>query len=322
MGEKVIIFANPIAGRGKGRVLAEALGARFRAEGWDACEVYEKPSSVSDATLDGITAAVSIGGDGTLRSVVERVTDGGKNEGPGVVVVPMGTANLMGRHLGVGLSEKGLEDRAVGAIRERRVVRLDVGRVMSNAKGQKSNVEETEGEAEREPPGGQLFLLMVGVGIDGEIVHALDRIRTGPIGYLSYVRPAVETFAGYRFHDMEVEVDGRRVFRMGPALVFVGNVAEYGTGFPILPLAQSDDGLLDVCVLPTRSATDLVEHAVAAVAGEHHLRDGSVYVKGKRVRVTSREPVAVQADGDPAGWTPIEIGLLETRVAFLVPPGV
>jgi len=309
VAEKVVIFANPIAGRGKGRVLAEALKARFEAEGWAAYTAYERPGSVSADTLAGVTAAVSIGGDGTLRSVVARVTDGGKHEGPGVVVVPMGTANLMGKHLGVGLSERGLEDRAVGAIRGRKVVRLDVGRVMSNVKGQMSNVGEEH-----------LFLLMVGVGIDGEIVHALDRIRTGPINYLSYIRPAVEAFAGYRFHELEVEVDGRRVWRMGPALVFVGNVPEYGTGFPILPEARSDDGLLDVCVLPTQSATDLVEHAVAAVAGEHYLREGAVYVKGRRVHVTSREPVAVQADGDPAGWTPIEIGLLETRVAFLVPP--
>jgi diacylglycerol kinase family enzyme len=299
-------------------VLADGLKARFEAAGWGACAVYDKPSSVSGDTLAGMTAAVSIGGDGTLRSVVERVTDGGRHEGPGVVVVPMGTANLMGRHLGIGLNEKGVEERAVGAIRERRVVKLDVGVVMSKVKGQMSKVGEGAQAAEREE---QLFLLMVGVGLDGEIVHALDRIRTGPINYLSYIRPAVEALAGYRFHELEVEVDGRRVSKMQPSLVFVGNVAEYGTGFPILPLARSDDGLLDVCVLPTKSATDLVEHAVAAVAGEHHLREGAVYVTGKRVRITSREPVAVQADGDPAGWTPVEVGLLETRVAFLVPPG-
>jgi diacylglycerol kinase family enzyme len=311
VGEKVIIFANPIAGRGKGRVLAERLKARFHAEGWAAQAIYERPTSVSPDTLAGMTAAVSIGGDGTLRSVVERVTDGGKHEGPGVVVVPMGTANLMGKHLGIGLSERGLEDRAVGAIRERKVVRLDLGRVTSNVKSQTSNVGEEH-----------LFLLMVGVGLDGEIVHALDRVRTGPIGYLSYVRPAVEALAGYQFHEMEVEVDGHRVWRMGPALIFVGNVPEYGTGFPILPEARSDDGLLDVCVLPTQFATDLVEHAVAAVAGEHYLREGAVYIKGKQIRITSREPVAVQADGDPAGWTPIEVGLMKTRVAFLVPPTV
>src|SRR5207249_4440806 len=104
---------------------------------------------------------------GTLRSVVARVTKGGENEGPGVLVVPMGTANLMGRHLGVGLSVRGLEERAVSAIARRRIVRLDVGVIRSE-----------KGEA-RSDNDRRLFLLMVGIGIDGEIVHALDKVRRG-----------------------------------------------------------------------------------------------------------------------------------------------
>jgi len=305
--QRILIFANPVAGKGKGKLLAERLGERFTREGWDAVIVRERPGDASDQMLAGMTAAVSIGGDGTLRSVVERITDGGRTEGPGVLVVPMGTANLMGRHLGVGLSMRGVEERAVAAIRGRRMVRLDVGKVTSQ-RGERGS--ETED---------RLFLLMVGIGLDGAIVHALDRVRKGPIGFASYLRPAFETLAGYGFHEIEVEVDGQVVWRMGPAVAFAGNVKEYGTGFPILPLARSDDELLDVCVLPARSATDLIEHAVAMVAGEHHLREGVVYVKGKRVAVRSKEAVAVQADGDPAGWTPVEMELMKTRVGFIVP---
>jgi diacylglycerol kinase (ATP) len=299
--QRVVIFANPIAGKGKGRLLAERLSQRFEREGWQATLALDRPDEVDSKALAGMTAAVSIGGDGTLRAVVERLTDGGQNEGPGVLVVPMGTANLMGRHLGVGLGVKGLEERAVKTIAGRRIVKLDVGMIRS-AKAE------------------QMFLLMVGVGLDGEIVHALDRVRKGPIGFASYVIPAFGTLAGYRFHEIEVVVDGQVVWRMAPEVAFAGNVKEYGTGFPILPLARSDDELLDVCVMPAKSVTDLIEHFVATFAGEHHLREGVVYVKGRRVVVRSREPVAVQADGDPAGWTPVEMELLKTRVAFIVPP--
>jgi diacylglycerol kinase family enzyme len=301
MTQRVLIFANPIAGRGKGRLLAQRLHDRFTAEGWDSTLLFERADAVPDETTAGATAVVSIGGDGTLRSVVQRMTAGGANEGPGVVVVPMGTANLMGKHLGVGLSENGLEGRAVAAIRDRRIVRLDLGAVRR------------PGEAGP----GQLFLLMVGVGIDGEIVHALDRVRTGPIGYLSYVAPAVGTLANYRFRPLHVEVDGRVVFRTAPAVAFVGNVAEYGTGFPILPHARSDDQLLDVCVLPASTPDHLLRHAMSTLTGEHVLGEGVVYLKGRSVRITSPEPVAVQADGDPAGHTPLDVELLPTRVAFL-----
>ena len=297
MSHRVVIFANPIAGKGKGRRVAEALAGRCRTEGWDASVVFDRPDSVTPDVVAGVTDVVSIGGDGTLRAVVERVTDAGRHPGPGVLVIPMGTANLMGRHLGLGLSLRKFEDRAIAAIRGGRRVALDAGRA-----------------------NGKIFLLMVGVGIDGEIVHAVDRARTGPIGFASYLKPAFASLAGYAYPSLEVQVDDQCVFGMKPAVAFIGNVPEYGTGFQILPHARSDDEVLDVCVLPARSAKEMIDHFLRAAAGEHLMGEGVVYAKGRRVRVTSDRPVAAQADGDPAGFTPVEIDLLSTRVAFIVPP--
>lgn len=309
MSQKVVIFANPIAGRGRGRVLAERLRGRFEKEGWEGRVVFERPDLAAEETITGITAAVSIGGDGTLRSVVERVTAGGANEGPGVLVVPMGTANLMGKHLGISLKENGLEDRAVAAIAGRKIARLDVGVIRSQERESSSETKEIR----------RLFLLMVGIGIDGEVVHAMGRVRKGPIAISSYVKPGLGALAEYHYHSLDVEVDGERVFGGGPAVAFVGNVKEYGTGFEILPQAKSDDELLDVCVLPANRPQELIGHFLAAAAGEHIHGEGVVYMTGKRVKVTSPEPVAVQADGDPAGWTPVEMELLPRRVGFIVP---
>jgi YegS/Rv2252/BmrU family lipid kinase len=292
-----VIFANPIAGKGKGQRLANAVADRCRQHGWDAAVCFERPDTAPAGLLANATDIVSIGGDGTLRGVMERVTDAGSQPGPGVLVIPMGTANLMGRHLGVGLSLRNVEDRAAQTIQSGRRVQLDAGVV-----------------------NGKIFLLMVGVGIDGQIVHAVDQVRKGPIGFTSYLRPAFETLAAYSYPSIQVEVDGQRVFDMRQAVAMVGNVPEYGTGFPILPAARSDDQVLDVIVLPARTASDLIHHFLAAAAGEHLHGEGVVYVKGKRVRVVSDQPLAAQADGDPAGFTPLEIDLLPVRPAFIVPP--
>jgi diacylglycerol kinase family enzyme len=209
----------------------------------------------------------------------------------------MGTANLMGRHLGIALSLWKYEDRAIAAIRTGRRVHLDAGRAND-----------------------KVFLLMVGVGIDGEIVHAVDRARKGPIGFTSYLKPAFASLAAYSYPSLEIEVDGRRVFAMKPAVAFIGNVPEYGTGFAVLPHARSDDQVLDVCALPARSPTELIHHFLRAAVGEHLMAEGVVYAKGRHIRITSNHPIAVQADGDPAGFTPTQITLLPTRVAFIVPP--
>ena len=219
---------------------------------------------------------------------------------PPLLVVPLGTANLMGRHLGirwVGRDAGGPGERRRS--RRGRVVLLDAGR---------SN--------------GTLFLLMVGVGFDGAVVHELARVRKGPIGYANYVLPAALALEDYQYPPLRVTVDEREVFAAAPAVAFVGNVAEYGTGFPILPKARPDDGLLDVCVIPCRSPLDLAHYFLRAAAGEHLQEENVVYVR-RPARADrdagSDDPVPVQVDGDAAGHTPVAIDLLPVRLPFIVP---
>ena len=95
--------------------------------------------------------------------------------------------------------------------------------------------------------------------------------------------------------------------------------ASTGPGFPVLPHARADDGLLDVCVMPCTSMHELIPLVMAAAAGEHTRAEGVVYVKGRHITVDSPDPVPVQVDGEPAGTTPLRIDLLPRRVAFVVP---
>jgi diacylglycerol kinase family enzyme len=87
----------------------------------------------------------------------------------------------------------------------------------------------------------------------------------------------------------------------------------------MLPHARPDDGLLDVLAIPVASRAEALTMFMHAVAGEHLQTEGTRYVRGKHVKVTTAEPVAVQADGEAAGFTPLEVDLLEVRVPFIVP---
>ncbi len=291
MIERIAIFANPIAGKGRGQRVAAELRRGLAAGGHRVEVVLDQSSD----PLRWATIVITVGGDGTLRAAVDRLIEIG-GDMPLVLPVPMGTANLMGRHLGVAWTPATLVPAVVATVRRRHVRRLDAGVV------------------NRKP-----FLLMVGVGLDGQVVHLLDEMRRGPIAYASYVLPTVMTLAGYRFPPLTVVVDDQVVATDLPAVAFVGNVPEYGTGMPILTHAVPDDGLLDVCVLPCRDLRDLAEVLLAVAQGEHPQREGVVYTRGRRVRVTSPEAVPVQADGDSAGFTPVEIDVLPGRVPFLVP---
>lgn len=301
IAEEVLIFGNPIAGKGQGQRIAERLAACLAREGYGVNISLKPPQELNrdEIVRPAAVAAISIGGDGTLRCVADRLArecEIARCPMPPLLIVPLGTANLMGRHLGIAWDRRTIESQIVSAVQRRRIVHLDAA--LAN---------------------GQLFLLMAGVGFDAYVVQELSRVRKGPINMASYLLPAAMAVKDYAYPALAVSVDGKEVFPTSPAVAFVGNIAEYGTGFPILPHARSDDGVLDVCVLPCRSLADLVKLFLAAAAGEHLLIEGAVYVKGKQVRIESATAVPVQLDGDSAGHTPLEIDLLPFRLPFIVP---
>jgi YegS/Rv2252/BmrU family lipid kinase len=299
--DDVLVFANPIAGRGRARVAAGRIVRALHRAGLRVHVFVERPPEIAAerlACVAGARAVVAIGGDGTLRAVVDRLL---ACQGPGarvppILVVPFGTANLMGRHLGLKWDDEAIDRQVLDAIERGEIVQLDAARA-----------------------NGRLFLLMAGVGIDAQVVHVLDQMRDGPIDITSYVIPAALAFQAYQYPKLTVHVDGRRAFGPRPGVAFVGNVAEYGTGFPILPHARTDDGLLDVCAMPCESRKDVLRLLLHAAAGEHLRLEDVVYIKGKRIRIDSAEPVPVQIDGEAADFTPISIDLLPHRLPFIVP---
>lgn len=283
--------------------MALAIRDELVRRGYEVTAFLSKAQSVGWKQTDPISAAIVIGGDGTLRGVAQWAIDTALRQGPAkavleypLLLVPMGTANLMGRHLGIAWDEENLGEEVAEALDNPRTVGLDVAKTA-----------------------GGVFLLMAGIGFDASIVHELDRLRSGPIDITDYLVPAVKAVTEYRFPSLTVTVDGKRVFDQAPALAMVGNVREYGTGFAILPDARPDDGLLDVCVMPCSSRGKLIRLFLAAMAGEHIGWEGVVYTKGKKIRIDSPDRVPVQVDGEPGGHTPLEIELLGTRIPFIVP---
>ena len=296
--KNVLIFANPIAGRGQGKLIAEKIAARLLRDKYSPRLIFERAEDVAEKYLTGrdIRAAVAIGGDGTVRGVARRLFHvRGKNTPP-MLVVPMGTANLLGRHLGTWWNDREMPGNAAATIRAHNVRRIDAAQAND-----------------------ELFLLMAGVGLDAKVVHELDRIRSGPIDLTSYALPAAMAFGFYQYPALTVAVDGKQVCKRLRGVAFVGNIKEYGTGFPILPLATPDDGLLDVCVLPCANRLDAIKQFLAAASGDHLAGEGTIYTKGKHVRIEAAEEVPVQIDGEAAGHTPLVCELLPVRLPFLVP---
>ncbi len=296
----IIIFANAVAGSGRGKAIAARIGDALAVAGYVARLVLEPPQSVPAEVLRGTAPArcvIVIGGDGTLRLVAQQMLRAfGPEQMPPLLVVPLGTANLMAAHLHIEWHEATAPADILAAIEAMNVVWLDAATA-----------------------NGQLFLLTAGAGVDGQVIHELDRRRIGPIDMTSYAMPLAMAMQHYHYPPVRVEVDGAAVFGPEPGMVFIANVPEYGLGFPILPQAKSDDGLLDVCVLPCANGGELLDLLLAAASGEHLQMEGVAYRAGRHIRVTADDPIPLQIDGEAGGFTPLEVELLTYRVPFIVP---
>jgi diacylglycerol kinase (ATP) len=291
---RVVILVNTIAGRGKGRLVARRIAQELGRTKIEAKIVADEPGEAVELAR-GARALVVIGGDGTLRAAAREIVRQ-KIEAPAILPVPMGTANLMGKYLGIDWESEELPGKVAEAIERGKRAGCDVAAV-----------------------NGEAFLLMAGVGIDAEIVHEVGKDRKGPINYASYILPAARALVSYEYPALEVWVDGKEVFELAPAVAFVGNVSQYGTGFAMVPEARPDDGLLDLVVVPVSSVGEAIRKFLFSAAGEHVEEEGVVHMRGKEIVVRSPVEVPVQADGDPAGNTPATFGLLPVRLQFIVP---
>ncbi len=294
--KRLLLFINPTSGRGRGMVFLSQLTPVLQKDGWVVDVIVEHPSHLNDiGDVSQIHAIIVIGGDGTLRSVIERIGElAGLAQVPPLLVIGLGTANLMQQHLKLVYTHDNFAEEIARMLRRMRVVHVDIASANN-----------------------RLFLLMAGCGFDAAVVHKLSSVRKGPITKWAYFFPIVHSLQKYHFPRISVDVDSKRVLNNQSAMVFVGNIPEYGTGSKILLKASSFDRKLDICIMPADSRKSLVYMWLKTFTGKHVDVDGVFYGTGREVSITG-ETAPLQIDGEAAGESPVNIRLLPERIGFIV----
>jgi diacylglycerol kinase family enzyme len=186
---RCILIYNPAAGVKRERRTDEIgrAAARLRSLGH---EVLANPTvgpgsageQARDAVRDGAEIVFACGGDGTVHEVLQGLVAETGNPSAVFGIVPLGSANVLARHLGIPLdAERAVEEQIRGERRTISVGKLEIGK-------QK-----------------HYFAVMAGTGPDGVLAceqHAAGKARWGRMAY--YLR-AARIFATHRFAHFAVE---------------------------------------------------------------------------------------------------------------------
>jgi len=243
----------------------------------------------TDAATCGADCIVGVGGDGTANEIL----NGMNGHDACLAILPMGTANVVARELGI----KRDPDQLAELIAKRHTRRIDAGRMDD-----------------------RLFLLGVGAGLDGAITRRVMDARGSTSNYLKWVLPSVKGCLAYNFAPIQVRIDGDSVSETS-SWVVVGNCRFSGGIFPITRRASLADGLLDVCVFHDLSWHKLAALSVAVFSARFPDRKDIVYRQAKTIELepASDLPVAVQIDGDPGGFLPVRCAIAQESVEVIAP---
>jgi len=309
-GARVIIAANPYSGHGENRAyvhrLAEALAEHGLAAEvcWDRHGLERlrtrEPGGADGNQAGPLRCVVAAGGDGTIAGVVA-----GRFDAP-LGVLPLGNENLFAGHFGFQLEP----ERLAHAIARGKTRAVDLGSVRSDAadaqpQGDQADDPESTGHTDARP-----FTLMVSAGIDADVVHRLARWRNADgelrrVSHLSYVQRVLGAMTEYDYPEITLETDRGEQARGAMALVF--NLPRYGMGLPFTPEARGDDALLDWVVFERKGLIHLADYAWSVLRTRHLGRPDVPNGRAASIRLTSRTPVPLQADGDAIGFTPQRI---------------
>jgi diacylglycerol kinase family enzyme len=289
---RVLVIANPLAGRGASLGLVSQLRDTFHKAGIG-CTVSMTDEAGHATALaaqarDEVDLIAVVGGDGTVNEVLQAVG----SERPAVLIVPAGTENVLAKYLGLTSSPRRLWD----VVREGWAVRFDLGLI-----------------------GPRRFSMLASVGFDAAIVHALHAERSGNITHLNYFWPLWRQFWQYDWPVLSVMADEREVFR-GRGMIVVGNISRYALGLRICSEAMPTDGLLDLFVMECESRWELLKWATAVATRMHNRLRQGVSVRARRIRIVSaggKTTIPVEVDGDPAGMLPAEISVVPAAATLL-----
>ena len=220
------------------------------------------------ATLAGADLVVAVGGDGTVRCCAEGMADTGIPMG----IVPLGTANLLARTLGIPSHPRAALRIALAA--------------PGGATDRKIDLALADGIP---------FTAMAGMGLDAAVVAA-TRLKH-QLGWLAYAMSGAAHLA-LPPATFTIRLDDGPKFTRVAQCVVAGNSGLLPGGFSLLPTAQIDDGLLDVGILAPSGPLGWARVATRVLVHSHHEDRQLERFRARRVEVTASRPLPREVDGE------------------------
>ena len=264
--EDLLVVLNPAAGGGRGaRRWRRLRAATPELNGVPVVETGrgEAGRVALAETLDRSSArrVLVVGGDGTAHLAVNALLELPADRRPAFGLVPAGTGSDLARGLGLPRRPQAALRRALGASPRP----LDV-LALTTEDGRSRHI-----------------VNIASMGLSGAVVPAVN--AQDHRGALSYLTTTLRELVRYQPLHCRLEVDSESLYEGPIFLVAVANGRFFGKGMKVAPMASTEDGHLDVVLIPPVPRWQLPFRMPQFLVGVHvHTRLVTV-CRGQSVRV-------------------------------------
>jgi diacylglycerol kinase (ATP) len=298
---KTMLVLNPRAGKGKGikafAAIRELLGQRIKTMEVRVSEYAGHAFQIGrEAAKNGYERILSIGGDGTPFEIVNGLyAEGQPRQAIELGMIPAGTGNSFLRDFSVISWRQAVENILSGRRRQVDLVEISYQRDQKEIK--------------------QYYLNILGVGLIADILKLTNEKLKG-FGSLGYSLAVLLRLAKGMRNRMQITLDGEKMEIVDSALV-ISNSKFTGGGMKIAPMADTQDGRVDVVIFQEVNRRDILNIFSRVFKGTHVGHPKVKTFRAAEIAIDSCPQELLMADGELLGMTPLRLKVLPGELTIL-----
>jgi diacylglycerol kinase (ATP) len=255
-----------------------------------------------EGALAGAPLVIAVGGDGTLHEVVNGLMQakagayGTKADATQLGMIAQGTGGDFRKTLGL---EHRL-DKYLEALKSGRTRALDVGKFTGGGKT------------------GHYFVNILSAGMGGLVDRYVADASRMLGGTAAYFGASLRALVNARLGNVRATVtnDGKtETHSIRSFMIAICNGRYFGSGMKVAPMAEVDDGVLDLVALGATSKLGFAMTSRGIYTGAHIGQNGTVHLRGQKIVLDlanedARSVFLLDVDGEPMGGLPLTVELV------------
>ncbi len=302
-----IVFFNPKSAGGKTRrrfdeVKKALSNSRFNFENITFVETKKNRDDNNRSIKEQLEKKIfdliiTIGGDGTISSIVNGMFILDAQYHLPIMPIPFGSGNSVLREFGI-LTMKQVLDNYLKLDKPKD---FDLLYVQNRQSGYK-----------------YYCINIIGMGFITDV--ALEVLKFNKkFGAFSYVIGVITALHRFVKYDTTVTLGDGRMLRFEKAqFLSVSNTQLSGGAIKIAPKAHYNDGLMDVCVLHDLSKFAFLRGFAKTFKGRHIFQKGCEYYQTNKISIQSQPQFKLMPDGEIEETGPIDIEVIKSAIKVVI----